>query len=248
MLKDLINKYYDQLSNNDFYVLDYVLSHLDQCATMTINELSKKCATSKSSILRLTQKLGFSGYSEFKFSLKHEVKESMTVDDFFQLSQKDIKLTEKLFHKIDKTPIYRAIEQAETLYGFATGWGQRNALEELSRYLVSCEKTLYIIPAATELNIAISRIKPTDLIIFISLSGDVENIIHELKALSIRQIPTLSITSFKNNHLAELSTYHLYYTTSDLGYHFGVEQKSFIGLQYIIDLLFRGYLNYTIHK
>ncbi|WP_017473573.1 MurR/RpiR family transcriptional regulator [Amphibacillus jilinensis] len=244
MLKDLINTHYDQLSDNDFYVLDFVQSHHAQCSSMTINELSNACSISKSSILRLSQKLGFSGYSEFKFSLKREIQNVDKSSDFYALSHKDIQFTEQLYNKIDKNPIFNGIDKADSIYGFATGWGQRNALEELSRYLISCGKPMHIIPAATELNIVLSKIKPTDLVIFISLSGDVENIITVLKSLAIRAIPTLSITSFKNNHLAELSHYHLYYQSTDLGTYYGVEQKSFIGLQVMIDLLFRGFLQY----
>ncbi|SDC35883.1 transcriptional regulator, RpiR family [Pelagirhabdus alkalitolerans] len=244
MLEDRINNHYDTLSENDFYVLDYVQSNIKACQDMTINELSKKSATSRSSILRLTQKLGFSGFSEFKYSLKHERTESESELCYFEQTKQDLDMTDKLFHSIEKEPIYRTIKQARFIYGFATGWGQRNALEELKRYFLSMNVPIYLIPATTELNMVLDHLTEDDLVIFISLSGDVDYITKELKTLSVRHIPTLSITSLKNNHLQEQSAHHLYYQSTDLGYRFGAEHKSFIGLQLLIDLLYRGYLNY----
>ncbi|MGG0717756.1 MurR/RpiR family transcriptional regulator [Robertmurraya massiliosenegalensis] len=246
MIKDLLNKYYDRLSENDLYVLDYISNHIEKCKQMSITELAEACAISKSSILRMTQKLGFSGYSEFKYSLKHELELPTQNIDFTHMQLNEIEMTRKLFDSINKTAIYEKINSANTIYGFATGWGQRNALEELSRHFILCKKKLFIIPAVKEFEILLPKIEKNDLVIFISLSGDVQNIVSLLRQLSIKKVPSLSITSFNNNHLAELSTFNIYYQSTDLGYYHSAEQKSFMGLFTVIDLLYRGYLNFSL--
>lgn len=244
MFQALIHKHADVLTDNDYYILDYIERHPDEAKKMTIIALSDACMTSKSTILRLTQKLGFSGFSEFKYFLKeHTVKED-TPSDLFELSRYDIDYTIQLFEEIDKRPIYELIDQSKTLYGFATGFGQENALRELKRYLFTSGKHLYHLPALTEFQMALKEMTEDDLVILISLSGDVNPILNDLKRLKAKGIPTLSITSFKNNHLAEHSSYHLYYQSMDLGIFNEHKQKSFIGLQVLIDLLFRGYLNF----
>ncbi|WP_019154144.1 MurR/RpiR family transcriptional regulator [Robertmurraya massiliosenegalensis] len=248
MLQDLINKHYDKLTENDLETLQYVLNHIDACSNMSIMELAKACAMSKSSILRMTQKLGFSGYSEFKYSLKNEQLEMKEHQNLFDIQVEEIEMTRKLFKQNQMEPVYQHIHEAETIYGFATGWGQKNAMEELSRNLIACDKKMFIIPAEREFDILLSRIKQNDLVMIISLSGDVTNIMNSVRQLSFRGVPTLSITSFKNNKLAELSTYNVYYESTKLGRYYGFEHRSFIGLFSILDLIYRGYLNFALEK
>lgn len=244
MFQALIHTYADDLTDNDYYILDYIERHPDESQKMTIIALSEACMTSKSTILRLTQKLGFSGFSEFKYYLKeHAIKED-NPSDLFDLSRYDLDYTFQLFEEIDKRPIYQCLESANSLYGYATGFGQENALLELKRYLISSGKNLYHLPALTEFQMALKDMTANDLVIIISLSGDVNPILNNLKRLKAKGIPTLSITSFQNNHLAEHSTHHLYYQSTDFGTFNGHTQKSFIGLQILIDLFFRGYLDY----
>lgn len=250
MIKDLINKHFDKLSESDIDTLNYVLHHIEECSQMSILELAKTCAMSKSSILRMTQKLGFSGYSEFKYSLKSELEitDNQPNTDLFEIQLNEFEKSRKIFHNIQTDPIYEQIYSADTLYGFATGWGQKNVLEELARNLMSCDKQLFIIPAEREFDVILSRMNKRDLVIIISLSGDLTHQMDTIKQLSILGIPTLSITSLRNNKLAELCTYNIYFESTKLGRFYGFEHRSFIGLFSILDLLYRGYLDYSLKK
>lgn len=246
MLHELINKYAEFLTDNDYHILSYVEKEPERVANMTIMELSQQCNMSKSSILRMTKKLGFSGYSEFKYYLKESSAKNDSSGNVFELSENDIKRTVQLFDNQDKQPIYSLIDEAETLYAYGTGWGQQNALQELSRYLLSMDKRVYLIPSLRELQVASKNMSSDDLVIIASLSGDIDEVTSDLKKISHQGVPTLSITSFKNNHLAELSTYQLYFQSTDFGFAYNVAHKSFIGLHAIIDLLVRGYLDYKM--
>lgn len=250
MLHELVNKHAEQLSDNDYHIIDYINHHTDKVKDMTITELSGHCNISKSSILRLTKKLGFSGFSEFKYHLKEAQaeKKDCKSDNIFQSSRKDIERTVQLFENQSKERLYKLIDQSETIYAYGTGWGQQNALQELKRYLVSMGKQVFLIPSLKELQVSVRHMTQADLVIFVSLSGDLAEITSDLKNINHSNVPTLSITSFKNNHLAELSTHQLYFQSTDFGFAFGVEHKSFIGLQVLIDQLIRGYLNYKLEQ
>lgn len=246
MLHELINKYAEFLTDNDYHILSYVEKEPEHVANMTIMELSQQCNMSKSSILRMAKKLGFSGYSEFKYYLKESSAKNDSSGNVFELSENDIKRTVQLFDNQDKQPIYSLIDEAETIYAYGTGWGQQNALQELSRYLLSMDKRVYLIPSLRELQVASKNMSSDDLVIIASLSGDLDEVSSDLKKISHQGVPTLSITSFKNNHLAELSTYQLYFQSTDFGFAYNVAHKSFIGLHAIVDLLVRGYLDYKM--
>ena len=70
MLSDLINENYKKLNDADLYSLKRIETIGKDIEKMNIEQVASHCDTSKSSILRLTQKLGFSGYSEFKNYIK----------------------------------------------------------------------------------------------------------------------------------------------------------------------------------
>ena len=69
-LEILITQSQKNLSDMDLEILAYVVKHHKQVQNANIIDLSKAVHVSKSSVLRMTKKLGFSGYTEFKYFLK----------------------------------------------------------------------------------------------------------------------------------------------------------------------------------
>ena len=69
-LDELVNKYHTDLNPNDLYIWEYLSKHRMKCSEMTIEELSKQCNVSKTSIIRFAKKLSLSGFSELKTYLK----------------------------------------------------------------------------------------------------------------------------------------------------------------------------------
>ncbi|MDN6437426.1 MAG: MurR/RpiR family transcriptional regulator, partial [Lactococcus sp.] len=69
-LEILITQSQKNLSDMDLEILAYVVKHQKQVQNANIIDLSKAVHVSKSSVLRMTKKLGFSGYTEFKYFLK----------------------------------------------------------------------------------------------------------------------------------------------------------------------------------
>lgn len=72
-LEQLVNSNYSKLNDNDIYILRYILNNKEKCSTISINELAKLCNVSRTTVLRMVQKLGFDGYSEFKVYLKWQI-------------------------------------------------------------------------------------------------------------------------------------------------------------------------------
>lgn len=65
-ISNLIKENEDKLSATDLTIAKEILDNgIDY--SLSINELAKKCYTSRTSVLRFSKKLGFSGYSELKF-------------------------------------------------------------------------------------------------------------------------------------------------------------------------------------
>lgn len=104
-LEALINKYYDQLNDNDLHVVSYISQNIDLCKDKTVTEIAKYCNVSPSTIIRTTKKLGFHGYSEFCYFLKEEADRievtKVPNNQYFNSSVilKDVQETFKLFEE-----------------------------------------------------------------------------------------------------------------------------------------------------
>lgn len=244
-LEALVNQHHDKLNENDLAIVSYILKHQESCQNMSIIALSKECHTSKSSILRLTQKLGFTGFTEFKYGLKQAPKDRYAeTENLLKMQSKDIAATLKLMQQTDVSSIVQKMYQAERIFGYGTGWGQQNAVKELSRNLMACGKYMLSIPAKTEFDLNMPIITEKDFVVIISLSGDGKDIEQNIQTLNLRDVPILSITTFKNNYLASLTPYNLYYQASPMHTTGNSEMYSFITLNLVGDVLFREYIAY----
>ena len=91
-LEILITQSQKNLSDMDLEILAYVVKHQKQVQNANIIDLSKAVHVSKSSVLRMTKKLGFSGYTEFKYFLKQSDNDDKIAQttDLIELQEKDI--------------------------------------------------------------------------------------------------------------------------------------------------------------
>lgn len=246
-LETLMNKHYSKLSENDLDILGYILKNKDAVQHMTIMEVAKLTLTSKSTILRLAKKLGFSGYSEFKYYLREE-KNHSAVDlnkiSFSELQTKDEDVTKKMFHQTAIQPILSALHESRHIFCYGTGWGQRDALSDFRRSLVVLNKFPIVLNSLKELDIAVNQsITDKDLVIILSLSGDIEKAENLINSLVLKQIPILSITNLRNNHIASKATFNLYFQTTPININ-DEEVYSFFPVYTIMDLLYRAYVDY----
>lgn len=73
----IINENYSRLNAVDMHILTYIQQNAHTCVSLSIAELARRCNVSTATVLRTTQKLNFSGYSEFKYFLKDDEKLSL---------------------------------------------------------------------------------------------------------------------------------------------------------------------------
>jgi RpiR family transcriptional regulator, glv operon transcriptional regulator len=251
-LEALINKYYDQLNDNDLHVISYISQNIEVCMDKTVTEIAKYCSVSPSTIIRTTKKLGFDGYSEFRYFLKDEadrIKETkVTNNQYFNSSVllKDVQETIKLFEE-DKSleQIYQLFLKSKNIFAYGTGYGQNLMLKEFSRCLLNNNIYLNIIPSKTELELISQTITPNDLLIVASLSGKIDSIDSMIKNIVVKKVPTLSVTVFSRNDLAYLADYNLYYQVTNLNKINQLNNSSFCTLNLVLSLLYEGFINYV---
>lgn len=254
ILEDIINKKYDSLNDNERSIVSYILQNKSDIQNISITELAKVCHTSRSTILRLAQKLGFSGFVEFKYSVRSSIEIDLSgsnkQENLIDKLMDDIQMTNKLYNQTNVKIIMKTLFESKRIFSYGTGWVQLNALNDFHRNIMLSGKTSMILQSKTELELLMSDFKPDDLLIIISKSGDNQSISNIIRELAINNIPVLSITEFKKNELATKTNYNLYFQSSEFydKYRENPNKKTFVTLNLLLDMLFRDYIIYENNK
>ncbi|MFW0178349.1 MurR/RpiR family transcriptional regulator [Rothia sp. CCM 9418] len=246
-LQTIVNAHQHHLSNTEREILAFMLTHEEFVAESTINSLAHRTYTSTSSIIRLTKKLNFSGFTELKYFIKNSLNTaSERPVDFVSSGVEDIMKTLETLQNTDLEEILNHIHRARTVYCFGTGYAQRNAIQEFSKSLLVCGKFAHVIPAKNEFAGSISSMTTDDLVIVVSLSGNTESVQETIKALSSRKIPMLAITAQSLNYISSHATYSLRYeaTPTHVGDHSKHPYHSFVALSVLLDYIVRQYMNF----
>src|SRR5699024_3924440 len=217
-LEQLMNEHAHILNENDEYILKFIVQNMKTCMEKTVAEIAQLANVSDSTIIRMTKKLGFNGYGEFRYYLKEaHAKEQQTQvhsSDFFLPSVllEDVASTTKLFENERKiTDVYQKIYSARKIFAYATGHGQGLMLQEFARCMWNAGIYIIIVPETKELELISKDITQEDLLIIISLSGKTDKISTVLKKIQLSRTPILSVTRFGQNQLASLADVSLYY-------------------------------------
>lgn len=237
------------LSQLDKEILDYILSNQDTVMGMSIIELENEVHASKSTIMRLTQKIGFSGFSEFKYFLRQSNLNTNNPPeqkvDLIALQENDIKKTIEYLKSLDLQEMLHTIYQSDMMYCYGTGYSQRKVVEEFSKSMLHFEKKVILLPNKTEFDMAMPMISKKDIVICASLSGETEEIKANLDIIATRNIPIISISAFGDNYFSQIARFVLfYYCTPFMVAKKSQAASSLIGLNVLFDYLFRKYGEY----
>ncbi|WP_346844954.1 MurR/RpiR family transcriptional regulator [uncultured Rothia sp.] len=243
-LQTLVNQQQSKFSETEREILSFMLQNESIIAEATISSLAAQTFTSTSSIIRLTKKLGFTGFAELKYFVKNSLAQLTPQNsNFLQSGRNDIEQTLKWIEDTDIHHILRMMHRARTVYCFGTGYAQRNAIQEFAKSMLACGKFMHVIPAKTEFAGALSAMGQDDVVIVVSLSGNTASVLDTIKTLSMRRIPLIALTAESINAIASYATYNLHYRSTPTRlpgqskpYH------SFVALNILLDYMVRQYI------
>jgi len=253
-IEEIINKNYEQLSDIDINIAKYVLDNKEIVGKMGINEVAKNSFTSKSSVLRFAQKLGFSGFSEFKNYIKQESAGHIDVKEPYELFTQaltDIEKTIEYLRTVDLQSIYKALDDCKTIYILSTGVAQENQANELQRLFMMSGRSAHILPGSlysSEYRRVIENIDTDDLVFVLSLSGENPNIDGVLDLPKVKGAKTISLTNFKSNSLAGKADFNLYAssTLNPAPQNWWIQSVSSFSI--VLEALLFGYMDYRGRK
>lgn len=237
----------------------YLLDHLELVPSMNIHELAKSCYTSAPTIVRMCQKMGFSGFAQFKLSFQnylvqeeYQVKADYNVAYVYENKQiseitnivtnLSVNAMVESTHYLYEDLVMKIVDllyQAERIDFYGAGLSNVIAKDFQYRFLRSGKNCTAFSENDTMYSQAQWANKKT-VAIGISYSGENENIYKIMTAAQSHGATTISFTSDKENRLSTLCEYNLYVHSIEKpdGY---IAASSRISMLHIMDIIFSVY-------
>lgn len=236
---ELLQKNQQQLNETEQMILDYLLQHATNIRDLTIRTVAKENFTAPNTIIRLCQKLGFKGFTDFKESLYHAEHEKESYVEVTSLDEQIIK-TKQLINAELIEELITKMYHADKIVFFAVGLSRFPA-EELNARLQLLGKNSQTFVDPHVMKHRASLLSNKDLAIAISNSGTTNNVLSATTIATVSGAETLSITGFSINPLSKATTYQLYGYTSEVRVE-GIDAADRFSIHYLINVLFTEYL------
>lgn len=219
-----VQSVYPVLKQAERKAADYLLSEPDSLAKSTIADASALSGCSESTWFRLAKRLGYTGYHEMKSCLEQHLS-SMESQEEADLFYDDISIRNtprEVAIRVFESTIcslrdtldlmedkqYRAAVSAmlgaSTIVFSATG-DSFNVVSSAYYKMLRAGFSVYAYPDQDLQLIAISRMKPGDVLVAVSYSGKTKNILDQVKYARSLGITVISITNFPVSPLCKNS-------------------------------------------
>lgn len=177
------------LSDNEQKNLTYVVDHLLEIEGRPLKEVAKQMYTSPATLVRLAQKLDFSGYTEFIYYLKNQ--------------HHQLALTEAIIdYKLDPSHIDPLIHKMRAIYAqdtgkfimiYAAGFSSILADYLYKKLLVNGMRAILVSPTDSS-GMITNNLSLISMFITISKSGETPKTIEKMNLVAQHQIPCILFT------------------------------------------------------
>lgn len=194
-------------------VLRYIQAHGQESADLSARELADKSGCSAATVVRLSRKLGYSGYTEYRFALKRQKQSAVTTTG---MPERDI---------LAEIAAVAHLNQAEEIEHTADLFAERDtiilvggglthtALEYLHHYLFSASCPTICMPN-DELSLdAIASAPPDAVVLCASVSG-IGSALELAREAHNRGLVVIGITSSLTSDLITFCDIHLLATSA----------------------------------
>lgn len=194
------------LNDTDDSIIEYIKSHKVDIQNLSIQSIAKELFISPNAIMRTAKKLGYSGFSELKFSLQKEnnPQELDTVEK--RVLDKIPQNIIKSLDVVDEIKLKELIENMKRANKILfAGIGESVYFCEIFGKNLRCvDKNVEYFQHIHDIEYTANTYTENDLIIIISASGTVQRLIDLSIKSKNRNIKTFCITHFGTNPLSEV--------------------------------------------
>lgn len=218
-----VQEEYEELSNSEKQVADYVLLNPDEIMLAPIASVAKVVGVSEPTVVRFCRKLDFTGYQDFKIAL---AKGGVHSEESLKIIHEEVKPTDSLneiavkvmnshilalqqtFASLDYNDFQDFLDmimQSEKIEFFGLGGSGTVAIDVENKFLRTGINTNVCIDAHIQL-MRTALLGEKDIIVIFSNSGLTTHFVNILKIAKKNRVKTVIITSAKNTILTKNAT------------------------------------------
>ncbi|MFI3168317.1 MAG: MurR/RpiR family transcriptional regulator [Faecalibacterium sp.] len=195
-----------KLNDTDDSVIAYIRDNRSDLQNLSIQNIAKELYVAPNAIMRVAKKLGYSGFSELKFSLQQE-------DNPADLQTVEKRVLDKIPQNIVKTlDVMDEAEMAQLVNTMLSapkivfaGVGESVYFCELfGKYLRCLDRKVEYYMHIHDMEYAVTHCQAGDLLLIISASGNTERLVALAKNAKLAGLNTACITHYGKNKLSEM--------------------------------------------
>ncbi|MTC88896.1 SIS domain-containing protein [Streptococcus uberis] len=241
-------------------VVDFILKEKEHISEWSTSQIAKETYTSKSTLVRIAQKLGFSGWTSFRQAFHEEVTYLLKQADArdanlpFDKTDNNLEIASKLAHLkkevIDETlhlsrnkdlnKAIHLISHARTVHLFAASNNLHNG-REFAHNMKRIQKDVQLHDLHGEIHFDALLAEEDSCAIIISYSGGTLSLIKVAQILRKKEIPIIALTSLGDNPISQLSQVTLRLSTKEKLYSKIGTYATDTSITFILDLLYSIY-------
>lgn len=246
-------------SNSEQAIVDYILDKGLEIKEQTTSQIAQETFASKSTLVRMAQRLGYSGWQEFKLAFVDELLylarsqgqidaniPFQKTDHIFHiaqqmtlLKQEVIEDTQSLLQAQTINKALRLLGQAQTIHVFATS--NNNLLPMTFQQKMSrIRRDVRVHSLDGEQYFAAYQALPNSCALLISYSGETRSLQKVARILKEHQIPIVMLTSVGENTISQFADCCLYISTREKLYSKIATFATDESILYLLDLLYAG--------
>lgn len=203
----------ETLNETDDVILIYIREHITEISSLTIQRMSRDLFVAPNAVMRFSKKLGYSGFSELKFAIQNEYHpvDSVTLGrQLMDMLPGNIVKTLDIIDMKQVEKVAKAIHQSHCC--ILAGVGDSNYYCELlgkNLRCVDCGVQYYT--QIHDMVYSVEHGSRDDVVLIISARGQNPRLLDLAQKAKVKGMQTISITHMKENPLADLATYNLYF-------------------------------------
>ena len=227
-LRSLLLDHFQALPGQQKAIAEYLLAHLEEVPFLSVPALAKKVGTSEATVVRLAQRIGYSGFAEMKMALLELLRGSVLgertestkgpEDDVLEaVARLEISNLERSIEALDRRAFRKAaaaLFKADHVFTF--GLGISAHLAGLASYLLT-QIGLRTTTLSTRFSSPLEQLvglRPSDLLLAFSFPPYSKQTLLMVQQLEERSIPTVAITDRLTSPVAAHSR-HVFAVRSD---------------------------------
>ncbi|MEW8974153.1 MAG: MurR/RpiR family transcriptional regulator [Tissierellaceae bacterium] len=232
---------YDELTDLEKKIVEYIISNPDRVQDSSANEVADTLYVSKTTIINLSKKLGFEGYSELRYYLKDYLANKkdmgfgLSFEDILYRINTEVTKTLSLQSEENVEKIARRIISSRIVYVVGRGASEPIA-NLLSSRLALLNIKAILIADPNIIDVLGDSLDPDETVIVMSISGETERILTITKTARTRGVDVIALTSFPNNSLQKIANYNMFCFADDTKTAYN-DLISRIGLHTLVQIL-----------